>query len=608
MHKNSLKKRNLVKTFDEVFFMWRKRAIIWLSICIIGFIFLLARLIQLQLVATENFTKRQINLLEASVSQRSQEMVLSNGRGSFLYNNGEPITHQTLPVLILFPFLKKMDWDSKKISDITGVSEYALKHAVNQAKEPFVYGEPNPLQLTEEQIEKINDLQIPGIFAVEKKYHLTENLAQHLLGITGENEKVLRNRYPDKELSTKTMVGLTGMEKSFDEFLLPDGKTKLVYHVDATGGPLFGINVKYVEPANPFYPINIKTTLDQELQTMTERLVEEHGIKKGGAVLLDIESNSVLAMVSRPSINKKDPFNQSTGGTENVMLKQQIMGSVFKTVVSAAAIDYELTDPSRLFDCSKKINGEPDLNFQYGMLDFSDSFARSCNNTFATLAKELKDIDPNILENYAEMLSLTGPVGWVGDIYHFTDFKQLQDEDKGRIFLSEEAKRDRNFVALTGIGQHEVRATPLAVANMMATIARGGKNEMVRVASKIEYKNRTSLLEFKKQGMKGETVAPYTAMKLQKLLREVVINENGTGRWFQDLPYEVAGKSGTGETGRLNDGAQLYNKWFAGYFPFDKPKYALVTVNLEVTDNTGGVNTLFADIVKGVYNNDTSGN
>ncbi|QED48726.1 peptidoglycan D,D-transpeptidase FtsI family protein [Cytobacillus dafuensis] len=584
--------------------MWKKRAIVWLCICLAIFTVLIGRLIQLQLVATEDFTKRQINLLEASVRQRSQEMVLDTGRGNFLYKDGSPITHKTLPVLILFPFLKKMEWDIEKVSNITGISSYSLRYAVENAKHPFAYEDPDPYLLTESQIEKINNLRIPGVFAVEKKYHLTENLAEHLIGITGENETVLRSRYSEKDLTTNTMIGLTGMEKSFDEFLLPDGKSKLVYHVDATGGPLFGINVKYVEPANPYYPVNIKTTLDSSLQAMLEKLVEQSGMKRGGAVLLDIESNSVLAMVSKPSINRKDPFNKETGGIENLMVKQQIMGSVFKTVVAAAAMDYELTDPSRKFDCSKKINGEPDLQFQYGMLDFTNSFARSCNNTFATLAKELKEIDPNILEDYAERLSLTGTVGWKGDIYHFPDFRQLQDEEKGRIFLTEDAKKDSNFVGLTGIGQHEVRATPLAVANMMATIARGGKKEMVRVASKIEYKNRTTLLEFNEKELQGESISPYTAMKLQKILREVVMNENGTGRWFQALPYEVAGKSGTGETGRVEGDKPLYNKWFAGYFPYKNPKYALVTVNLGVTSESGGVNSLFADIVKGIYNMD----
>ena len=272
-------------------------------------------------------------------------------------------------------------------------------------------------------------------------------------------------------------------------------------------------------------------------------------------------------------------------------------------MVAAAAIDRGLDDPQRQCDCSRKINGEPDLKYQHGMLNFNDSFARSCNNTFATIAKELKDINPDLLEEYAEKLSLTGPVSWQGNIYHFNDFKQLQDEEKGRVFLTEEAKKDSNFAGLTGIGQHEVRATPLAVANMMATIARGGEKEMVRVASEIEYKNSTSLIEFKKQKLDGDIIAPYTAMKLQRLLREVVINEDGTGRWFKELPYEVAGKSGTAETGIMADGKQLHNKWFAGYFPYKNPKYALVAVNLEVTEDTGGVNPLFADIVKEIYNN-----
>ena len=582
--------------------MIRKRIKGLLFLCIAGLLVLTARLIQIQLVQTESFSKHNVNLLEESVQQRTQELVIDNGRGNFLDRNGEMLTHKKVSVLVLFPFLKNMNWDIGAVSTISGISEVKLKDALDQATKPFAVGEPEPVELTSTQMEKINKLEIPGVFAIEKKFERKEIPAEQLLGLTGENVKELKKRYPNKDLSEKTLIGVSGLEESFDEFLLPEGKSKLVYHVDGGGAPLFGINVKYVDPANPFYPVNIRTTIDKNLQQKSEDLVDQHGINKGGLVLLDIESNSVLASVSRPAINQKDPYSGS--GITNRMIKQEIMGSIFKTVVAAAAIDQNLDDPTRLFNCSQKINGEPELKYNYGMLSFTESFARSCNRTFGELAKELQKQDKDTLVDYAEKLSLTGTVGWHGEVYHTNNFKQLLDEDKGRVFLTEEAKKDPNFSAMSGIGQHEVRATPLAVANMMATIARGGKKEMVRTASKIEYKNGTTMVTFEKEELPGDTISPYSAMKLQKLLREVVVNPNGTGKWFQDLPYEVAGKSGTAETGKYENDKQLHNKWFAGYFPYQNPKYALVAVNLDVLDTEGGVNLLFADMVKMLFEND----
>ncbi|MEH7112016.1 penicillin-binding transpeptidase domain-containing protein [Neobacillus niacini] len=573
-----------------------------LVFCVAGILVLTARLIQIQLVQSESFSKHNVNLLEESVQQRTQELVIDNGRGNFLDRNGEMLTHKKVSVLVLFPFLKNMTWDSETVAAISGISEVKLKDALEQAKKPFAFGEPAPIELTSTQMEKINKLEIPGVFAIEKKFERTEIPAEQLLGLTGENVEELKKRYPNKELSEKTLIGVSGLEESFDEFLLPEGKSKLVYHVDGDGAPLFGINVKYVDPANPFYPVNIRTTIDKSLQQKSEELVDQHGIRKGGLILIDIETNSVLASVSRPAINQKDPYSGS--GITNRMLKQEIMGSIFKTVVAAAAIDQNLDDPTRLFNCSQKINGEPELKYNYGMLSFTESFARSCNRTFGELAKELQKKDQDMLADYAEKLSLTGTVGWQGEVYHTNNFKQLLDEDKGRVFLTEEAKKDPNFAAMSGIGQHEVRATPLAVANMMATIAKGGKKEMVRTASKIEYKNGTTMVTFEKEELPGDTISPYSAMKLQKLLREVVVNPNGTGKWFQNLPYEVAGKSGTAETGKYENNQQLHNKWFAGYFPYQNPKYALVAVNLDVVDTEGGVNLLFADMVKMLFEAD----
>ena len=87
--------------------MRRKRMIVWISLCIAGIGLLLFRLAQLQLLDTESFSKHEINLIEASVKQRSQEMVVDNGRGNFLDRSGNPLSYEMSSVLVLFPFLKK---------------------------------------------------------------------------------------------------------------------------------------------------------------------------------------------------------------------------------------------------------------------------------------------------------------------------------------------------------------------------------------------------------------------------------------------------------------------------------------------------------------------
>lgn len=134
---------------------------------------------------------------------------------------------------------------------------------------------------------------------------------------------------------------------------------------------------------------------------------------------------------------------------------------------------------------------------------------------------------------------------------------------------------------------------------MMATIARGGEKKQVKIADQIEYKNGTLMTAFKDHELPGEKIDQYTAQKPQKLLRKVVTSEKGTGRRFSDLPYDVAGKSGTAQTGRTTDDKKtLYHKWFAGYFPADKPKYALVVVHMDTPDSKVATNAVFYDIVK----------
>ncbi|MBS4194768.1 penicillin-binding transpeptidase domain-containing protein [Lederbergia citri] len=570
----------------------RKRRVRFISAIIILMIMvLLTRLMQLQLFYTENYSKHHVNLLNESVKQRTQEVLIDDGRGHFLDNEGYPLSYDEKTILVLFPFLKSINWDREQVANILNTTKEKLELSLSNAKKPLIYGEISPIQA--KQITKMN---IPGLYAIQKKYPPESNIANQLIGLIGENREEFWKRYPEKK-GLDTKLGISGLQNSFDEFLIEEHPSKLIFHVDGIGAPLFGIDVKYSGQSNPYYPLMVKTTISNPFQKGIEALVDKYEIKKGGALLLDIETGNILASVSRPILNRENPFLDD--GAVNMMFEQHIPGSVFKTVVTAAAVEEGLIENNEEFNCSLNIRGEP-AERDLGMLALNESFSRSCNKTFGELAVRVQQEENSFLEKYAEKLGIIGYTGWEGDIFHIKNFRQFAHE-AGRIFTSDESRKDQNYIMQTGIGQHEVRVSPLSVANMMATIARGGEKKEIRVATDIQYANGGALFHFPEQNVKGDHISTSTAIKLQSLLRSVVTDEEGTGHIFQKLPFKVAGKSGTAETGVERDGVQLHNKWFAGYFPFEQPKYALVVVNLEVPNDQGGINPLFADIVTMIY-------
>ncbi|WP_307892121.1 peptidoglycan D,D-transpeptidase FtsI family protein [Bacillus swezeyi] len=569
----------------------------WVSILIsAALLFLLIRLAEIQLFFTESFSKRNVNLIQESVKQRTEEVQISDGRGSFLDRNGEHLSVSQKPAIVLFPFLKKQPWPIEEASDILNMSEAELNEKLEKAKKPVILTKNEEKTFSKTALEKINQLKYPGIYGVYIEETEKNRLASHTIGMTNQDPDLLRSKYPHKDgLSISTKIGTFGMERTFDEFLLPEQDTKLLYHVDGLGNPLFGMDVKYTADANPFYPLQIKTTIDKQVQQSLEDVLNEHKLQKGGAVLLDIENSSVLAIASKPDLNMA---SQKT--RQNYMMTPMYPGSVFKTVIAAAAIENGLDHPSKTFNCNLNLYGEPGED--KGKLNLADSFAESCNYTFTNLAGQLVEKNSSIIEDTAQKLGLTERVGWEGKLYHQDHFRQFYHEVTGSIWGDERDKKIKKAVAQTAIGQKNVKLTPLEIANMMATIARGGEKKQVKVADQIEYKNGTMMTTFKDQKLSGEMIDSFTAQKLQKLLRKVVTSDKGTGRRFSDLPFDVAGKSGTAQTGRQSkDKKTLYHKWFAGYFPADKPKYALAVVHMDTPDGKAATNAAFYDIVKKVY-------
>ncbi|MEI5905745.1 penicillin-binding transpeptidase domain-containing protein [Bacillus spongiae] len=553
-------------------------------------VLLMGRLLQLQLVQVESYSKKKINLLEKSVKQRTQQFVIDSGRGQFLDANNQPLSYSERYVLVLFPFIQFDDQALAKLSSNIPMDLTTLQKTLKETKQPVKLTQ---LSLNEHQVKEINNLRLDGVFVVKEKIVKDTPLATQFIGITGENQQLFDQRYPSKSLNPLQPIGQTGLQKMFDELLLSEGNEKLMYHVDAFGRPLFGLDVKYSSPNNSFFPLNIKTTIDGDLQQELENYIDTTSLISGGILLLDIENSELKAVVSRPKITNNDPF--SNPGIENLMFTQLTPGSVFKTVIAAAAIENLLVNDQETFDCDKNIYGEIEVEkMQFGQLNFKESFTKSCNAAFGELAVRLTRQNPKLIARYAEKLGVVGGVGWKGDFFHNHNYSQLE-EDIGQIYTTTGTDNE-SVHKQTGIGQLDVQVTPLAIANMMATIARGGERFMVNGVSEVQYQNGSQFYSFDTKHLEGETISPYTAMKLQELLRSVVKSKQGTAHALSELPYEVAGKTGTAEV-EIRNGTPYYHKWFAGYFPFDKPKYALVVVNTNTTYSGESAHQLFADTV-----------
>jgi cell division protein FtsI/penicillin-binding protein 2 len=555
---------------------------------------LIARLAEIQLISPGSFSSHNVNLIEESVRQRTHSFTFHDGRGLLLDSSGNSLSADKKLTIVLFPFLKNAEAPIKKLSAFLGVSDYEIMRQLKKADKPFAL-EVNR-EISMDEMKAINSWKIEGLYAQWVSLRKPQVFANHFIGAVGEDENLLKRNYPDKweqgTINSTTRTGKNGLQAAFDPFLISEGESQYVYHVDRSGAPLFGLDVKLRTPENPLYPLQIKTTLNSRIQHIVEDSLTDAGIQSGGAVLLDVSSSGVLAMASRPVFSASSVYEPEY---QNQMLKVHPPGSVFKIVTAAAAIDSG-TGLSDLFDCSKSIYGKP-TERNLGMLNLEESFTKSCNSAFGTLAQKLYEKDSGFFDSYAQMLGLSPAAGWTGDVYHYSSFRHFPEEDSAQIW-GDLNKHDRNSplaVSQTAIGQLNVKVTPLAAANMMAAIARGGVVLEARAADSVLYSDGTEMVTFPEHKKKA-SLSPYTYMKLQSMLRHVVSEPEGTGHALVSMPYAVAGKSGTAE----RDGKYEDIKWFAGYFPAQAPEYALVVVDLKHGDQNK-VMQAYSSIVKGLY-------
>ena len=412
--------------------------------------------------------------------------------------------------------------------------------------------------------------------------------AAHTLGYVGVDPNVEAENLPGEGLTTfkmKGSVGRDGLEKTFDDHLQGEaGGT--IFLVDPAG---YRINPP-LQKRLPIQGKNLTTSLDIDLQIVAEEALGEFA---GAAVAMDVNTGEVLALASKPDYDLKDTSPHITHAkfaeiegkgawTNRAVQGLYAPGSTFKLVTAIAGLRQGTITLDSAVECTGYFNVGRRLmpchgGVGQGPMSFIDSLAHSCNVFYY---KHGLDTGIEAIAAEARRLHLDQPTGI-----------ELAFETK-RMLIGDTAwkRKDRDEAwfpgdtANTSIGQGFLAVTPLQMASMIASFARG------QVHTKPTLIHDPAGAPQKTESL-GLTPAQYAAMV--KGMEGTVTY--GSARVFQipklRIPnLRIAGKTGTAQV-RTSKGT-LNLAWFVGFAPVEKPEIAIaIMVEGDTPDETyaGGV-------------------
>jgi penicillin-binding protein 2 len=226
----------------------------------------------------------------------------------------------------------------------------------------------------------------------------------------------------------------------------------------------------------------------------------------------------------------------------------------------------------------------------HGTLDLLNGLVYSCDTVFWEVGKALNARDPNALSLYARGFGLgtatqLNALNEAGGLIPDPDWKAQNYGGAEQQWLPRDAVN-------MAIGQGDVLATPLQMANLVAAVANGGTLYRPRLVRRIQSLMGDDVQEWAPEVL-GQL--PVSAANLQVVRRamEGVVTYGTAARAFSGATVPVAGKSGTAEAPPGEPHA-----WFVGYAPTYNPQIAVAVVLEHGGEGGADAAPLFRQVVE----------
>jgi penicillin-binding protein 2 len=570
---------------------------------------LISRLVVLQILEHERYTTRSEN-------NRIRVEPVAPTRG-LIYDRNGVLLAQNLPSFRLELVPERItDLDATltelralvQLSDDDIVSfRKALKGSTAFARVPLRF------RLSEEEVARVavNRHRLPGVFIAADlaRHYPLGRLTAHSVGYVGRiSEDELRTLDSVNYRGTHH-VGKVGIEKFYEELLHGDVGSQKV-ETNAENRVL-----RVLERTLPIPGANLILNLDVELQRVAE---QAFGEENGALVALDPRSGAVLAMVSMPTYDPNLFVNGLDSKTyralrdsldrplfNRALQGQYAPGSTVKPFVGLAGLELDTVTTQAELDCPGwyMLEGD-DRRYRdwkkqgHGEVDLKQAIIESCDVYFWDLSVAL-GIDS--IHGYLGQFGFGQKTGvdLVGEVSGLLPSRQWKRRARALPWFPGETLN-------IGIGQGFMQATALQLADATIPLAQQGRRFQPYMVYAIqESDSDTQILQAAIEQPAVKVKNPDNWRYIVDSMEGVVHSIRGTARRLSvDLPYRIAGKTGTAQVFGIKQDEEYDEEkiakrlrdhaLFIAFAPIDKPEIVVAAI----VENGGHGGAVAAPIVR----------
>jgi penicillin-binding protein 2 len=597
--------------------LWIVQSIVVLLLMLLGI-----RLYYLQLVRGQYYA-------EIAQNQRVRLLPIPAPRGNILASDGKTALANSSPIYNVI--LSREDLRDRKLASLAQPLADALNVDVDILRDRFeqIGSQPAFESILVKQDVNAGDiawvesheLEFPELRVEQQpqRRYPANGMLAHVLGYVGEisPEQLKQPSYKDKGLKPGDVIGLSGLEQTYDDYLRgKEGYRKVI--VDSRGRIQ-----DEIETVAPQAGQDLVTTIDLDLQMAAEEQLRTSATGRGVLVALNPNNGEILALASAPTF---DPNLFSRIGTkegraeyvavlndpEKPLINRAVQsryppGSTWKIPMAVSGLEQGVItlDHSALV-CGGGImvgNKFTRCMGNHGTPDIKAAITHSCDGYFYRLGLKMGLDGIMSMVDEFDLNKRTG-IDLPNEVLDLTPSPEL----KKRTQPENSEWKDIDTV-YASFGQVYDIITPIALIRTIAAVANGGKlyvphllKELrpVGVAGTPDYRPYRAFqpLDSTRPNPK---VLPIPEDIHQRVVEGMwgVVNNGGTATSIRMAGFDIAGKTGTAQVVGLGKdvGKNKDHSWFVSYAPAFKPEIAMVAL----IENSGFGGQHAAPAVRHVY-------